>query len=105
VKHEFALYVDLSQEPGLLKPGSLFVLTDTELINRIANVLRLQPAQELTLFDRAGHAGNNQEKITCTARATLNAVLQLYSFSSTPQARRLKAIYSAVELGASVRSR
>ncbi len=112
MKHEFALHLDsFSQEPGLQKPGSLVALTDDEVIHRITNILRLQTSEELVLFDRMGHAvvalqEVTKKKIVCLVKSYAhNTVLQPEIVVLLPLLKREafeEAIYSTVELGASV---
>ncbi len=111
MKHQFALYVEsLSQEPGLLRPGSSFVISDSELIHRITTVLRLQQSDEIILFDSTGHAfvtikDLSKKRIVCSVQSyQKNQVLEPAITVLLPLLRREafeEAVYSTVELGAS----
>lgn len=112
VKHQFALYVDsLIQEPGSLQPGSLFTISDAELVHRMTVVLRLHQGEELTLFDRRGNAQVviteiAKKKITCSVQSyQLNVQLKPSITVLLPVLKREafeEAIYTTVELGATV---
>ncbi len=108
-KHQFSLYVStLAADIKGVDVGASIFLHDEHLIRRISSVLRLQPGDTITLFDRSVHIigvlrSVNKKNIKVTLQIKNNNSQFIPSIILLlPLLKRdalEAAIYSAVELG------
>lgn len=112
MRHEFALFVEqFSSKVEKQHAGSMLTLDDAQLIHRIAQVLRMQPSEQVVLFDEVGHAVATlktleKKRVTFIVQQyAANKQLQPAITVLLPLLKREafeEALYSVVELGASV---
>ncbi|PKN03449.1 hypothetical protein CVU75_02165, partial [Candidatus Dependentiae bacterium HGW-Dependentiae-1] len=109
-KHEFALYVPmLTTVLTGVHHSSSFLIDDALLVHRIQSVLRLEPGDEIRLFDRRVQAlclvqAVNKKKVTFTVseKKENSCLLPAITFF-LPLLKKEDleaALYSLVELGA-----
>ncbi|MDZ4124526.1 MAG: RsmE family RNA methyltransferase [Hydrogenophaga sp.] len=109
-KHEFALYVPmLTAALAGVRHSSSFFIDDALLVHRIQSILRLEPGDEIRLFDRRVQAlcvvqAVNKKKVIFTVgeKKENSCVLPVITFC-LPLLKKEDleaALYSLVELGA-----
>ncbi len=110
-KHEFALYVpNLTALLSRISVAQVLVLDDTEIVHRIQSVLRLEPGEEIRLFNRHTQAlcivqSVHKKEVRCLiseSKETIPLAPSVTFFLPLLKKEDLEAaLYSLVELGAS----
>lgn len=110
-KHEFALYVpNLTGLLSHISAAQVLVFDDAEIVHRIQSVLRLEPGEEIRLFDRHMQAlcivqSVHKKEVRCLVskrKETIPLMPPVTFFLPLLKKEDLEAaLYSLVELGAS----